>query len=440
MKLPGKLAIVALLAGLVFGFFPAGTSAQDVNDFVIKSFYADYYLSRDQNKTSQMTVREEIIAQFPAIDQNHGILRAIPERYIGHTLSLRVESVTDNSGNSHPFSTYTENDNLVLKIGDAGRYVHGEVTYVISYSMRNVIKNFSTHDELFWDVNGDQWGQVFEAATARVHIPADLNSSLQDRRVCYVGTYGQTDQNGCVIEPAKKGDETLITSSASRALNPYETLSIVLGFEDGTFELGPEVAQEKRLQKIKLAAALAVALIPPLTATAVMYRRWRALGDDPSGRGVIVPEYEPPKGFNTLTSDFLLSQKLRHVAVSAAIVELAVGRYLNIHEIPKKGLFGKTDYQLEIIKMPASVEKEKKKVIDMIFIAPEVGSTVKISEIKKSAKHRRSIVEGITELEDSLSSDLHKAGMFATDPKKIKRRYMLWAFNFLRVEIGRAHV
>jgi hypothetical protein len=393
-------------------------------------------LARDEQKTSILNVIERIAAQFPDFDQNHGILRAIPKTYDGHTVSLTIESVKTAEGTKWSYTTYSENDNEVLKIGDPDTFVRGEQTYVIRYTQRNVVKNFPTHDELYWDVNGDQWPQVFDAVTARIHVESELEPYLQGTMKCFVGTFGQSGESRCTIEKTPNGTETVVTVKTLDQLQSYETLSFVLGFEPGTFVPGPEIARESNIKKAKLAASAVAVTVPPILAFGLMFGRWRRFGDDPKGRGVIVPEYEPPKNFNTLSSDFLLSQKLRNQAFSAAVVELAIARYANIHEIPKKGLFGKADYELELVKAADSLPKEQKKVVETIFSAAEPGAKVKISDIKKSSSLRRTVYESMKGLEDDLSAGLHTKGFFIKNPQKVKRGYIWWASGVLAAGFG----
>src|SRR5581483_9368315 len=103
----------------------------NLQNFTVSSFTADYYIDRNGAKTSTLHTTEVITAQFPDYDQNHGILRAIPETYLGHTTSLTVDSVTDENSQPQPYSTSGQNGNLVLKIGDANTYVHGQKIYKI---------------------------------------------------------------------------------------------------------------------------------------------------------------------------------------------------------------------------------------------------------------------------------------------------------------------
>lgn len=420
--------LLLLVIGVTIIAAPAA-NAQDTQNFVIKSFEADYFLNRNAEKTSVLNVIEQITAEFPDFDQNHGILRAIPKSYRGHTVSLSIESVKNDQGQSVNYTTYEENDNLVLKIGDADRYVRRTQTYVIRYSLRNVALILPNHEEFYWDVNGNQWPQNFEKVSARVHIREDLALNLQDRQICYAGPTGQNDSSGCSISREVGGDETVVSASANRQLKPYETLTVALGFNGGTFVLGPEIAREELRDKIKLAAAIAAIAIPPAVAFGLMYHRWRRFGDDPTGRGVIIPEYEPPKGFNVLTSDYLLHQKMRNDAFSAAIVELAVKRYLTIFETKehKKLRRDAVNYELELSKDPAGLPKELKKIVDILFDSGKPIERIKLSEIKKSIASRKRIYEQMKKLEKDLADGLFKSGHFIKDPHKVRNSYLLWA-------------
>lgn len=413
------LAVTASLA------VPA--AAQNVENFEIKKFEADYFLSRNEQKTAIMNVIERIEVQFPDFDQNHGILRAIPQRYEGHTLSLSVESVKNDRGQPISYTTFSQNDNLVLKIGDADRYAHGAQTYVIRYTVRNVALNFVDHDELYWDVNGDQWRQNFGQVTARLHVQKGLASSLGSRQVCYAGAFGESSTGGCSIERTAGDSETVVISRTTEPLTAYETLTFVVDFEPGTFVPGPEIALEKRQENAKRAAAGAALLVPPVIAAAVMHNRWRKFGDDPKGRGTIVPEYQPPKSLDALAIDFLFKQELRSLAISALIIELATQKHLKIYEIPKKGWFGKKDFELEITGLPTNLATASKKALDMVFQKNlQIGAKVRISDFKHSS-YRSQVSENFGQIANSLSKQLHDKGYFIKDPRAIKTAYRTWA-------------
>src|SRR5689334_15717017 len=114
----------------------------DVNDFVIERFAAEYQLSR-QDSQGTLEVKETISVNFNY--QNHGILRAIPDRYKNHRLQMDIDSVRVD-GHDTQLSTYGSNGNTVLKIGDPDKTLTGHHMYQIEYTVRNVITFYDGHD------------------------------------------------------------------------------------------------------------------------------------------------------------------------------------------------------------------------------------------------------------------------------------------------------
>jgi len=228
---------LVFLTGLIsfLAIFGGQAGAQDVQNFIIRDFTADYYLDRNAAKTSTLHTVEKIQAEFPSYDQNHGILRAIPETYQRHTVSLQIASVTDENNTPINYTTSEQNGNLVLRIGDANTYVHGLKTYVITYDARNVALILPDGDEFYWDVNGDQWQQNFNKVTAKIHIAPGLASTVrnpakQSAAVCFAGSAHYSQSSRCAVsQPQPEGDGLAVTSTAQN-LSSGETLTFDVGF------------------------------------------------------------------------------------------------------------------------------------------------------------------------------------------------------------------
>lgn len=187
-----------LVTTFYFALLPIRTSAQNVQNFAISSFDAEYYLSRDDRKVSYLRVFEKIAVEFPEYNQNHGIVRVIPNKYKGYSLHTRVLSVTDAEGKSYPYKESNQNDNRIVKIGDPNSYAYGQTTYYIVYEQKNVVGLFDDHDEFYWDINGDQWQQTFGSVSAKIFIPNDIALHLQNRQLCFAGLYSDTTQSDVV--------------------------------------------------------------------------------------------------------------------------------------------------------------------------------------------------------------------------------------------------
>ena len=167
MKSLIRFTAAVCLAILLVAILPLQAHA-DVNDFVINDFTADYYLTRDDPQ-GQLHVVEQIDLTFS--DFNHGILRALPDSYKGKSLKLQVNKVSSDSGAPNQYTTYGDSGNTVLKIGDPNKTVTGQQRYTIDYTMQNVITFYDDHDELYWDVNGNDWAQSFNNVKATFHFP-----------------------------------------------------------------------------------------------------------------------------------------------------------------------------------------------------------------------------------------------------------------------------
>ena len=401
-----------LLAGLVGVATPAAASTQD---FTINSFVADYYINRAIDGVSEMRVREHIVAEFPGYDQNHGILRAIPQSYDGHNLELHIASVRREDGSSWQYTTDSDNGNTVLKIGDPDAYVRGQQTYIIEYSVRGPISATQGAQRLFWDVNGDQWQQQFREVTARIHVPAALADTVAGEPTCFTGGFGSTKAD-CQRGITTNETETIYAIGTTQALGAGETLTVELPFTQNTF--APYTASSAELAR--LAGLAALIALPPFASTWFMVRHWRKHGRDAKGRGVIVPQYLPPKGVSILGSSSVMYQGFRVSAISATIIDLAVRHYIKVYETGKK-VFGGYKYDLELVKAPTGLLPEETRTVAMLFgsSAPAVGTRVSIEDLSKTLYME---AQKIGEDADAAAT---QQGYFAKNPTKARTPFIV---------------
>ncbi|HYE77307.1 MAG TPA: DUF2207 domain-containing protein, partial [bacterium] len=118
-------------------------------------------------------VTETIVADFSR-DPHHGIFREIPYAYrrsgTQYNVRLQVRNVTDEHGRRHPFEQSRGEGRLRLKIGSAATLVNRPTTYVITYAVQRALLSFNTHDELYWNVTGNEWPIPIESTMFRVEI------------------------------------------------------------------------------------------------------------------------------------------------------------------------------------------------------------------------------------------------------------------------------
>lgn len=370
-----KRALLVLVVGLIYivGIVPHASASP--NDFSFTSFEADYYLDVDSDKRSTLKTVEKLVAQFPPYDQNHGIERAIPKFYDGHTTSLRIVSVADENGRKQNYTTYDQNDNLVLRIGDADNYVHGTKSYVITYTQRDVTKYFadSNDDEFYWDTNGTEWLQPFGSVTARVHVGDSIKPALNGKLACYRGPEGSREK--CDITQ----DGSVMTASATD-LKRLENMTVAIGFTPGTFK-GYEMSLWDKLFWGWFASLLLTSGI------GLFYSIWLPfLYSQRNNRDKelepIAPEYIPPKGTSILTSAQI--GKDTRAVPTAAIVDLAVRHQITIAETKEKTMFKPAEYVLEIVKPVSGLAEEEQEFVQTLFGSTEVGTKLETKSLKNN--------------------------------------------------------
>lgn len=389
MKRIITLAAALVLPALVLipSASASGTPAlrSDTSDFVFESFDADYTLSRDSAGLAEMRVVETLVALFPDFDQNRGIYRTIPRYYQGAPLDLGDFSVTDENGDpvyftqadvdtSYDGSNAYENRAVELTLG-TDDFVHGRTTYVISYTAHNVVGHFadSGGDELYWDVNGDEWQQSFGRVSATVHVDESLTSALTGDVSCYSGYYGSAEE--CELSSSSPGEFHAAVSD----LGSYSNLTFAIGFDGGTF-VQPDLPQDSwvitRAPLWLLYGALGLLFLSFVVRFAV----WR----DARGRGIIVPQYTTPDDRDLLEAGDLVERE--GTAMAAQFVDLAVRGLVQVVDLYPGGKdFGISDrFALDFVTMRGATPAEQT-ILNILFDdVGEPGERVQLTTLDAS--------------------------------------------------------
>ncbi len=389
---------------MISGLLMPAIASADVNNFVITDFSADETLSRNDPQ-GELRIKEDIKVNFS--DNNHGLLRAIPLTYKRHSLQMTINSITSPSNASVSYTSYITNNNKVLKIGDLSQTVTGPQEYVIDYTLRNVVTIYNDHDELYWDVNGDQWPETFYSVLLVLHLPSDLKLSRQP--VCYAGAYNSNAQN-CTIKNVGSDIIALTTTS----LGPNQTLTYVAGFQKGYFQ--PSKWYETLGEYAK--SALQV-LIPFVLISTASIAWWFKKGRDPKGTGIIIPEYGPPDNLKPLEVGFIYDLKLKNQSITATIIDLAIKGYIKIIET-KSGFMGidKSNYSLQLLKEDfGELDANEKNILNSIFEDVDVKSaniSFSLSSIKQAFKSPIDVSTNQQKIGQTVSLDSLKSTLSGT--------------------------
>jgi hypothetical protein len=371
---------------------------------VIERFDATIDVSAD----GSVLVDETIVARFTG--SWNGVFRTIPVQYrtpqgLNYTLRLDIESVTDDEGRALKYESSSERHYRKLKIWvpgatDATRAVK------LRYRVANGLRFFDEHDELYWNVTGDEWEVPIESASAHVRLPDGVSGV---RATAFRGAYGSTEQSD--VSTAADGVHVRIT----RGLGMREGLTVVVGWNPGVVHRPTSV--EKAAGTVYSNLPLA---IPPLVFFG-MFRLWRKRGRDPE-LAPIATQYEPPAQMTPAELGTLVDGKPDMRDITASIVDLAVRGYLHIAETENERFFGlvsNRDYTFTLKKERGewtALKAHERDLLEALFTGG--GGSVTLSDLKnKFYKH----LPGLrTELYTRLVTD----GFYTGRPDRVRLLYI----------------
>lgn len=340
--------IVGLLL-TIFGFQQIANAETEV----INNFNANITIQKD----GSVFVTENIVYNFGS-NQKHGIFRDIPLTAInGPQLDINVSSVSNEVGQPYQYTTSITNNVLRIKIGDPNVFINGVKTYVINYQVYNAIRTFNDHDELYWNVTGNQWPVAIQNAIASVVLP---DSAITNAKMdCFTGPQGSKQKN-CTFNQIGAD----VSYSSTQSLNSNNDLTLVLGIPLGyihnTF-VEPQQSYRNTstftssidflftiffsifLVFTLIIIKLAVQRTPPRKPEPVIPKELR---NQP-----IVVEYNPPDDLPPIEIGTLLDHSVDIADISSIIIDLAVRGYIKIRYTFQQIRFWPDKKDFELIKL-----------------------------------------------------------------------------------------
>lgn len=385
-RLFGGITVAALGIATILAvpFASQSANAQNANNFSINTYDIAYELTRDEDNRSVLKTTETIGAQFPNYDQNHGIERAIPTRYNGHSTSIKIDSITNKDGAPLSYSTVGDSSNYnVYRIGDADTYVQGLQFYKLAYSQRDVTRFYedTNKDEWYWDTNGTEWKVPIELLTVSIKMDTDISSRLEGEPSCYIGAKGST--NTCTITKRSEGDYALTALN----LRAGENVTVAFGFAPETF--APyEPSLLERIAGIWAIITIVTGVIGFgvfIWITVMYYRKKNRLNE----LHTIVVQYIPPRNTSvTVSSQVIIPTGS---VFAAQLIDFAVRHYIAIIETKPKSTWSLAEYDISILKDPGDLLAEEQEILsDMFGALPKVGDRMSLSSLRTdSAYHAR---------------------------------------------------
>jgi len=319
-----------------------------------------------------------------------------------------VKRVTDGSGSSLKFESSRERHYRKLKI-----YVpeaqDSHRTIIIEYSVSDALRFFEDHDELYWNVTGDEWDVPIQAASARVLLPEGVTGI---RVNVFTGAYGSR---------AQQADSEIVGNGVEvrtrQPLGYHEGLTIAVAFDKGI------VHEPTAFDKASLFLRSNWPLGLPVAIFVLMFYLWWTRGRDPRLRP-IAAQYEPPDQLTPGEAGTLVDDSADMRDITSTIVDLAVRGYLVIEEHEKDrmlGLFHEKDYNFILKKDRAEWAKLKpheQVLLNGIFSSGTVGETVSMSSLENR------FYTNLPGIKNSLFASLVTHGYYRRRPDSVRAAYI----------------
>lgn len=329
---------------------------------VIQSFHSDIQVSED----GSMQVTETIVVRAEGNKIKRGIYRDFPTRYkdrLGNNYVVDFDILSvRRSGRNENFHTKNLSNGIRIYIGNKGRNIsRGVHSYEISYRTNRQLGFFENHDELYWNVTGNDWAFPILKASATVQLPANVDA--KDMKLeAYTGFSGNKEKN---YSASIKGRADSYFET-TRPLGVKQGLTIVVGFPKGHV-IEPDMS-EKIGYVLKDNSGIAAMSLGLLILLAYYCLVWTRVGKDPE-QGVIIAHYEPPADYSPAATRFIREMGYDKTCFTAAIVSLAVKGYLTISEEDAGSVLGAgSNYVLS--KKEGSNEKlswDEQVILDKLF-------------------------------------------------------------------------
>jgi len=315
-----KTVCALILAG-VAALFSASALAEER----ILEYLSDISVQEDGSMLVQETIR--VRAEGRSI--RRGIYRDFPTTYkdrLGNNYRVGFDLLeVSRDGRPEDHHTKSLQNGVRIYIGNKNRHLtNGIYTYEIVYRTNRQLGFFDKHDELYWNVTGNDWAFAIDRASASVSLPPGVPPDVIVTQA-YTGPYGSKGGNYV----SEIGDDGVVHFETTRSLGHREGLTIVVGWPKGHVQ--EPAAADNLGYLLRDNRHLVAGLFGMLVLLGFYFVIWRLLGRDPAA-GVIIPRYKPPEGFSPAAMRFIRRMGYDDKTFVTALVNMAVSGLITIQE------------------------------------------------------------------------------------------------------------
>ncbi len=280
-----------------------------------------------------LTITEKITVLAEGDRIRRGIYRDFPTRYKDRsgkakTVGFQLLDVK-RDGKREPFRLENISNGVRVYIGRGDHFLpHGQYSYELIYQTDRQLGFFGRHDELYWNVTGNDWAFTIEQADAIVQFPAGV-SAHDAELTAYTGARGETGRD-YRLDALTDGQ---VRFEITRPLPPGSGFTIVAGWPKGF------VAEPTTHQRLSYFFQDNLALVVGLTGFFLVLfyfiYAWNRVGRDPA-RGTIFPRFEPPKDLSPAAVRYIMRMGFDNRVFSTALISMAVKGRIRIEESESK--------------------------------------------------------------------------------------------------------
>ena len=223
----------------------ANYSLADLAGYNIK----EYDVQLTLQKEGAMDVHETIVVNFS--EPRHGIYRNIPF-YRDSQLFTDITNIQVLNGDN--YTSYDEDENYKIRIGDANETLIWEHTYDITYTVTNAVTKYgewtgaSWRTELYRNVIGNDRETTIDNVKVTVTIPTESEFSPDTYYLVY-GKLGEKKSDSSQFAPTGTGSTTFHGAIKTQLQN-HEGVTLGIKFPNDYFTF-PEEYFEKQTERIR---------------------------------------------------------------------------------------------------------------------------------------------------------------------------------------------
>lgn len=348
----------------------------------------DIIITFDAEGTAVFDETIEVMFSEP----RHGLFRFIPLKDIIDGKPV-VRIIKEIEVEGFKYSTSKENDNIVIKIGDANKYVDGKQTYHIKYKVLNPLNFFKDHSEFYWDLLGINWPVSIDSASFVLSFPEQVNLS-RNQIYAYTGAAGDTTMDvRLVVNPRR------VEGKRSSAFTAYEGMTVAVFFPAETFK--GMTGWNYFIHRHGLLLAPIIFIFGGLAARFAARNR----------KQTIMTEFFPPEGISPAIAGGFVDHSVDNNDVLCLIPHLANKGYMRLEVKEGTGFFKKDEITFYKLKEAGSELFEfEKSFFNALFAT---GSVVELDDLKdKFHSH-------MTGVKSSVKGWIMLQGWYEADQKKM---------------------